>query len=308
VATVRSSSGRLRSDQTGRVVGVGGGGEGGGGRRTVEGPDSDAEAGQGAGGVVGAAAGGVFAGLGRPGAGDDEDLAAQRVAAVRQVVEERGMVGARGLQRRVGLVAGPGGEGAGVGGQVNRLRRHHDLGRGGQGIEPPAVGVDQRGLFVGGAQRQVDAGRGDHRRPARLVAGTETDLPVVVDRVCRQFQRCGQRDPLRRGLYPVLHRPFHMSVCLIPAQLVDEQIRVAGGVGRAMEIGVVDEVVAPADTRKRIAEALAAAPPARGGAATCRSRVVPGSAATSARSACPHSAAPQARHTSRGACCSSVPA
>jgi hypothetical protein len=30
-----------------------------------------------------------------------------------------------------------------------------------------------------------------------------------------------------------------------------------------MEIGVVDEVVAPADTRKRIAEALAAAPPAR---------------------------------------------
>ncbi len=48
------------------------------------------------------------------------------------------------------------------------------------------------------------------------------------------------------------------------AQLVDEQSRVAGGVTRALEIGVVDDVVTPADTRHRIAEALANAPAARG--------------------------------------------
>jgi acetyl-CoA/propionyl-CoA carboxylase carboxyl transferase subunit len=48
------------------------------------------------------------------------------------------------------------------------------------------------------------------------------------------------------------------------AQLVDEQTRVAGGVTLALEIGVVDDVVTPADTRRRIAEALANAPAARG--------------------------------------------
>jgi acetyl-CoA/propionyl-CoA carboxylase carboxyl transferase subunit len=48
------------------------------------------------------------------------------------------------------------------------------------------------------------------------------------------------------------------------AQLVEEQTRVAGGVNRALEIGVVDDVVTPAETRRRIAEALAAAPAARG--------------------------------------------
>ncbi|HYN96102.1 MAG TPA: carboxyl transferase domain-containing protein [Pilimelia sp.] len=48
------------------------------------------------------------------------------------------------------------------------------------------------------------------------------------------------------------------------AHLVEEQGRVAGGVNRALEIGVIDEVIAPADTRRRIAEALAAAPAARG--------------------------------------------
>ena len=48
------------------------------------------------------------------------------------------------------------------------------------------------------------------------------------------------------------------------AALVEEQIRVAGGVNRALEIGVVDEVIEPEQTRRRIAEALAAAPAARG--------------------------------------------
>ena len=48
------------------------------------------------------------------------------------------------------------------------------------------------------------------------------------------------------------------------AQLIEEQIRVAGGVNRALEIGVVDDVIKPEETRRRIAEALAAAPAARG--------------------------------------------
>ena len=48
------------------------------------------------------------------------------------------------------------------------------------------------------------------------------------------------------------------------AKLIEEQTQVAGGVNRALEIGVVDEVIAPIDTRRRIAEALASAPAARG--------------------------------------------
>lgn len=43
-------------------------------------------------------------------------------------------------------------------------------------------------------------------------------------------------------------------------KLTEEHERVAGGVGRAMSIGVVDEVIEPKETRRRIAEALAAAP------------------------------------------------
>ncbi len=48
------------------------------------------------------------------------------------------------------------------------------------------------------------------------------------------------------------------------AALVEEQTRIAGGVGRALEIGVVDEVIEPTKTRRRIAEAIANAPAARG--------------------------------------------
>jgi acetyl-CoA/propionyl-CoA carboxylase carboxyl transferase subunit len=48
------------------------------------------------------------------------------------------------------------------------------------------------------------------------------------------------------------------------AQLVEEQIHTAGGVQRALEIGVVDDVITPVDSRRRIAEALANAPAARG--------------------------------------------
>jgi acetyl-CoA/propionyl-CoA carboxylase carboxyl transferase subunit len=48
------------------------------------------------------------------------------------------------------------------------------------------------------------------------------------------------------------------------AQLAEEHERIAGGVNRALEIGVVDEVVEPARTRRRLVAALAAAPPGRG--------------------------------------------
>jgi len=48
------------------------------------------------------------------------------------------------------------------------------------------------------------------------------------------------------------------------AQLVAEHERVAGGVDRAVELGVVDEVIAPEVTRRRIAQALAEAPAGRG--------------------------------------------
>jgi acetyl-CoA/propionyl-CoA carboxylase carboxyl transferase subunit len=48
------------------------------------------------------------------------------------------------------------------------------------------------------------------------------------------------------------------------AELIEQQTHVAGGVHRAVEIGVVDEVIEPKETRKRIAEAIAAAPAARG--------------------------------------------
>jgi acetyl-CoA/propionyl-CoA carboxylase carboxyl transferase subunit len=48
------------------------------------------------------------------------------------------------------------------------------------------------------------------------------------------------------------------------AQLAAEHERIAGGVARAREIGVVDDVVPPEETRSRIATALAALPPARG--------------------------------------------
>jgi acetyl-CoA/propionyl-CoA carboxylase carboxyl transferase subunit len=47
-------------------------------------------------------------------------------------------------------------------------------------------------------------------------------------------------------------------------QLVEDQTRIAGGVHRAVEIGVVDDVITPVETRRRLAEALAAAPAARG--------------------------------------------
>jgi acetyl-CoA/propionyl-CoA carboxylase carboxyl transferase subunit len=48
------------------------------------------------------------------------------------------------------------------------------------------------------------------------------------------------------------------------AQLAAEHERLAGGVARALQIGVVDDVVEPAHTRRRLVAALAAARPGRG--------------------------------------------
>jgi acetyl-CoA/propionyl-CoA carboxylase carboxyl transferase subunit len=48
------------------------------------------------------------------------------------------------------------------------------------------------------------------------------------------------------------------------AKLAQEHEQIAGGVGRAMDLGVVDELIDPSDTRSALAEALAAAPSGRG--------------------------------------------
>jgi acetyl-CoA/propionyl-CoA carboxylase carboxyl transferase subunit len=48
------------------------------------------------------------------------------------------------------------------------------------------------------------------------------------------------------------------------AQLAAEHEKGAGGLSRALEIGAVDRVIVPSETRRVLAEALAAAPPGRG--------------------------------------------
>jgi acetyl-CoA/propionyl-CoA carboxylase carboxyl transferase subunit len=50
----------------------------------------------------------------------------------------------------------------------------------------------------------------------------------------------------------------------LEVELAAEHEKVAGGLGRAMEIGVVDEIVEPAATRRALAAAIAAAPQRRG--------------------------------------------
>jgi acetyl-CoA/propionyl-CoA carboxylase carboxyl transferase subunit len=48
------------------------------------------------------------------------------------------------------------------------------------------------------------------------------------------------------------------------AKLAEEHERLSGGVARAMELGVVDELIEPIETRSALAAALAAAPAGRG--------------------------------------------
>jgi acetyl-CoA/propionyl-CoA carboxylase carboxyl transferase subunit len=50
----------------------------------------------------------------------------------------------------------------------------------------------------------------------------------------------------------------------VEARLAAEHEREAGGLARAQEIGVIDEVIEPAKTRQALAEAIAAAPHVRG--------------------------------------------
>ena len=50
----------------------------------------------------------------------------------------------------------------------------------------------------------------------------------------------------------------------LEVELAAEHTRVAGGLDKAVQIGVVDEVVEPAATRRALAAAIAAAPQRRG--------------------------------------------
>ena len=67
----------------------------------------------------------------------------------------------------------------------------------------------------------------------------------------------------------ILHRK-KLAACppgereALHAQLAEEHERIAGGVNRALQIGVVDEVVEPSRTRYRLVAALRDAPPGRG--------------------------------------------
>jgi acetyl-CoA/propionyl-CoA carboxylase carboxyl transferase subunit len=67
----------------------------------------------------------------------------------------------------------------------------------------------------------------------------------------------------------ILHRKKLVAVPpgereALHAELAAQHERIAGGVNRALEIGVVDEVVDPSQTRRRLVAALAAAPAGRG--------------------------------------------
>jgi len=67
----------------------------------------------------------------------------------------------------------------------------------------------------------------------------------------------------------ILHRKKLAAAALqdreaLHEHLAKEHERIAGGVNRALQLGVVDAVVEPADTRRRLVEALAAAPAGRG--------------------------------------------
>jgi len=67
----------------------------------------------------------------------------------------------------------------------------------------------------------------------------------------------------------ILHRKKLAAVASpqrerLHAELAEEHARIAGGVGRALDLGVVDRVVEPGETREALVAALSAAPAARG--------------------------------------------
>jgi len=68
-----------------------------------------------------------------------------------------------------------------------------------------------------------------------------------------------EADLLRSWVAPLFARGTHRST-----RVGVEHELIAGGVSRALAIGVVDEVIEPSQTRRRLAEALASAPARRG--------------------------------------------
>jgi acetyl-CoA/propionyl-CoA carboxylase carboxyl transferase subunit len=73
-----------------------------------------------------------------------------------------------------------------------------------------------------------------------------------------------------RAAVGILHRRALAAAGSAPERealldrLADEHVRGSGGLDSAVELGVVDAVIEPADTRRRLVEALAVAPDARG--------------------------------------------
>ncbi len=55
-----------------------------------------------------------------------------------------------------------------------------------------------------------------------------------------------------------------MPSAAVEQELAEEHDRLSGGLARAVEIGVVDEIVEPTVTRSALAEAIAQAPQRRG--------------------------------------------
>jgi acetyl-CoA/propionyl-CoA carboxylase carboxyl transferase subunit len=76
------------------------------------------------------------------------------------------------------------------------------------------------------------------------VMGPEAAVDIVHRKALAQAP-AGQREALR-------------------TQLIARQRTTAGSVGRAVEMGVVDEVIDPSQTRRKLAEALASIPRQRG--------------------------------------------
>jgi acetyl-CoA/propionyl-CoA carboxylase carboxyl transferase subunit len=82
--------------------------------------------------------------------------------------------------------------------------------------------------------------------PDAEVAVMSTDAAVgILHRKALAAASEDGREPLRR-------------------KLVEEHARASGGVGKAVALGLVDEVIDPRQTRLRLAEALAGAPAGRG--------------------------------------------
>jgi acetyl-CoA carboxylase carboxyltransferase component len=95
-------------------------------------------------------------------------------------------------------------------------------------------------------------------------------LPESARRACDVRPLAGRtigvlaNNPIRKGgCLDCLSAAEHERDALL-GRLTEDHARVAGGVDRAMTIGVLGEVISPRQTRRRLAEAFAAAPTGRG--------------------------------------------